>query len=224
MNIQQMLLTPNPYSRPQTKLTTVSKIVVHWVGNAGTTAKNNRDYFEGLKVGSYKVCASSHYIIGLKGEIILCVPENEIAYHAKEANSYSIGIENCHPDWEGKFNTLTYQSLVDLCTDLCKRYGLYPNTDLLRHYDVNGKVCPKYYVQHHEAWEQFKKDVTNTLKKLNEADNLPRAIKIKLDGQIKEVESILYHDQNYIKLRDLESEHITIGYDSQNKMPIIETK
>ena len=26
-------------------------------------------------------------------------------------------------------------------------------------YDVTGKICPKYFVEHEDAWEQFKADV-----------------------------------------------------------------
>ena len=31
-----------------------------------------------------------------------------------------------------------------------------PETDVIRHYDVTGKICPKYYVDHPEAWEDFR--------------------------------------------------------------------
>ena len=162
MEIIQALLTPNKYSRPQTKLKTVTHVVIHWVGNAGSTAKANCNYFESLKdKGSY---ASAHYVIGLEGEILQCVPETEVAYHAKEANSYSIGIENCHPDWTGKFNSKTYDSLIKLCVDLCIRYGLEPDKALLRHYDVTKKVCPKYYVDYPKEWDKLKKDVEATMK------------------------------------------------------------
>ena len=30
---------------------------------------------------------------------------------------------------------------------------------MIRHYDVTGKNCPKYFVEHEDEWEQFKKDV-----------------------------------------------------------------
>lgn len=113
MKIEKALLTPNSYSRPGQKLTKVRKIVVHWVGNANSTAKANRNYFESLR--NRKIYASAHYIIGLEGEIIQCIPENEVAYHATTANGYSIGIENCHPEWNGKFNEKTYKSLIELC-------------------------------------------------------------------------------------------------------------
>lgn len=157
MEIIQVLLTPNLYSRPQTKLETVTNIIIHWVGNAGSTARANCNYFESLK--NKKIFASAHYIIGLEGEILQCIPETEIAYHAKEANSYSIGIENCHPDWEGKFNSKTYASLIKLCADLCTRYRLEPDKALLRHYDVTQKICPKYYVNNPREWDKLKDDV-----------------------------------------------------------------
>ena len=157
MEIQQKLLTVNQYSRPGTKLKQVKNIVVHWVGNANSTAIANRNYFESLK--ERKSFASSHYIIGLQGEIIQCVPEGEIAYHANNANSYSIGIEVCHPDWTGKFTDTTYRSLVGLLVDLCKRYNLEPTTSIIRHYDVTKKLCPKYYVENNGAWLQLKQDV-----------------------------------------------------------------
>lgn len=157
MEIIQALLTPNQYSRPQTRLKTVTHIIIHWVGNAGSTARANCNYFESLK--NKKIYASAHYIIGLEGEILQCIPETEIAYHAKEANSYSIGIENCHPDWEGKFNSKTYASLIKLCADLCIRYRLEPDKALLRHYDITQKICPKYYVNNPKEWDKLKSDV-----------------------------------------------------------------
>ena len=157
MEIQQKLLTVNQYSRPGTKIGKIKNIVVHWVGNAGSTAIANRNYFESLK--EKKSFASSHYIVGLNGEVIQCVPETEIAYHAKEANSYSIGIEVCHPDWIGKFSETTYKSLISLLADLCKRYSLEPTTSIIRHYDVTKKLCPKYYVENNGAWLQLKQDV-----------------------------------------------------------------
>ena len=225
MNVQKMLLTPNQYSRPQIAIGTIKKIVVHWVGNAGSTAINNRNYFEGLKAGANKVYASSHYIVGLEGEIIQCIPEDEVAYHANSANNYSIGIENCHPDWDGKFNDLTYKSLIALCADLCYRYKLNPEMDVIRHYDVTGKMCPLYYVKNITAWKQLKKDVLDVYNQLvMDASSLITTININLNGTLKEVKRILYNGQNYVKLRDLEDSHISIGYDLTTKTPIIQVK
>lgn len=162
MEIIQKLLTINPYSRPGEKLRSVKNIVIHWVGNANSSAIANRNYFESCK--NKGIYASSQYIIGLKGEIIQCVPEDEVAYHAgnRTVNRNSIGIENCHSDWNGKFNDATYNSLVELCANICKKYGLNSNA-LIRHYDVTGKDCPHYYVQNTAAWAQLKNDVQNKI-------------------------------------------------------------
>ncbi len=155
MQIQQNHLTPNPYSRQQSSMKMVKGIVVHYVGNAGTPGINNRNYFESLK-DKKTIFASSHYIIGLQGEIIQCVPENEVAYHANNANSTHLGIECCHPDASGKFNDKTYASLIALCVDICKRYNLDPRTAVIRHYDVTGKTCPLYYVKNPIEWSVLK--------------------------------------------------------------------
>lgn len=163
MNIEERLLSINPYSRSGEKQGTIKNIVVHWVGNAGSSALGNRNYFESLAT-SHKTYASSHYIIGLNGEIIRCIPENEVAFHSGSysMNRKSIGIEDCHPDWNGKFNDNTYNSLVELCADICRRYNLSINA-IIRHYDVTGKDCPRYYVRNEQAWIQFKNDVANKL-------------------------------------------------------------
>lgn len=163
MEIQERLLTINPYSRSGEKQGTIKNIIVHWCGNAKSTAIANRNYFESLK-DSHKTYASSHYIIGLNGEIIRCIPENEVAFHAgsHSMNRKSIGIEDCHPDWEGKFNEATYNSLVELCADICKRYNLGIDA-IIRHYDVTGKECPRYYVRNEQEWIKFKNDVANKL-------------------------------------------------------------
>ena len=161
MNIVTNLLDKNKYSRPGTKRSKTTKIAWHYVGNAGSSAKANRNYFNNAP--NHKTYASSHYIIGLQGEIIYCVPEDEIAYTTNSANSYSIGIEMCHPDSTGKFNTLTYNSAVELGVDLAKRYKLNPLNDFIRHYDITKKCCPKYWVDNVSAWNKFKQDVYDKL-------------------------------------------------------------
>lgn len=162
MNITTNFLDKNKYSRPGTKRNKTTKIAWHYVGNPGSSANANRNYFNNAP--NHKTSASSHYIIGLEGEIIYCVPEDEIAYTTNSANSYSIGIEMCHLDSSGKFNSLTYNAAVELGVDLAKRYKLNPLTDFIRHYDVTKKCCPKYWVDNNSAWEKFKQDVNNKLK------------------------------------------------------------
>ena len=159
-------LTPNEYSRPGKELKEVNAIVVHYVGNPGTTAAQNRSYFENLK-DTHATSASSHYIIGMEGKIIQCVPLNEISYASNNRNKDTIAIECCHPDETGQFTTATYKSLVKLVAALCRTYDLDPETGIIRHYDVTGKYCPLYYVNHEDEWYGFKLDVKAELAAVN---------------------------------------------------------
>lgn len=155
--IEQMFLSPNPFSRPQKSLDQIKGVVIHYTANPGSTAKQNREYFENLK-DKKTTYASSHFIVGLDGEIIQCVPLDEIAYASNERNADTISIECCHENKKGKFNQKTYDSLVELVRWLCSEYDI-KKQNVIRHYDVTGKMCPKYYVEHEDAWKKFKDDI-----------------------------------------------------------------
>ena len=155
--IDVQLLTPNEYSRPCIPTDKMTGIVIHYVGNPGSTAQGNRDYFENLK-DTEETYASSNFIVGLEGEIIQCIPTNEIAYCSNERNINTVSIEVCHETEDGKFNDKTYASLVNLTGWLCMYLDVSPK-DVIRHYDVTGKICPKYYVENEDAWDTFIEDV-----------------------------------------------------------------
>lgn len=158
---QVELLTPNPYSRPQTALNEVKGIVIHYTANPGTTAIQNRNYFEGLK-DSQSTKASSHFVIGLEGEVVQCIPSTEISYASNERNDDTLSIECCHEDETGQFTQETYDSLVQFTAWLCGKFNI-PVENVIRHYDVTGKDCPRYFVSHEDAWEKFKEDVQRYL-------------------------------------------------------------
>jgi N-acetylmuramoyl-L-alanine amidase len=178
MNIKDCFLTKNAYSRPGVLLKSVKGIVIHWVANPGTSAAANRNYFEslknqppGLRPQDYRY-ASAHYIVGIDGEIIRCVPDKEVCYHvgaekySNEAfrrlssypNNCTIGIELCHPNSDGQFSDATLQSCRKLVSSLLENYGLCKD-DIWRHFDVTGKICPRYFVEHTDEWNVFKSSV-----------------------------------------------------------------
>lgn len=158
--IDVQLLDPNPYSRPGTPLEKINGIVVHYTANPGTTAQQNRNYFNNLakQNGESATSVSSHFIIGLDGEIIQCIPLSEISYASNDRNGDTVSIECCHPDSSGKFTDATYQSLVRLSAWLESQLDLRERS-IIRHYDVTGKLCPLYYVENESEWNQFKEDV-----------------------------------------------------------------
>jgi N-acetylmuramoyl-L-alanine amidase CwlA len=167
MTITDKLLSPGAsHARPMKKMTPQG-CIIHYVGNPNRTAIGNRNYFESSGV------ASAHYVVGLEGEILRCIPDDETAWHAgksyspkytqmaKTNNNRFIGIEVCHPLPDGKFKDVTRSALIELCVELCKKHGFNPNDDIIRHYDCTGKCCPAYYVNNPDEWKRLKADIVS---------------------------------------------------------------
>lgn len=155
--VDRQILEEDGHSRNGRDLEAVNDIVIHYVANPGSTAQQNHDYYAS---SSSKV--SSHYIVGLEGEIIQCLPLDEYSACTNERNRDTISIEVCHPDEGGKFNDKTYASVIKLTAWLCDKADL--DTDhVIRHHDVTGKICPKYYVENPEAWEALLDDVKKAM-------------------------------------------------------------
>ena len=92
-----------------------------------------------------------------------CVPLTEVAYASNQRNGDTVAIEVCHPDAGGQFSAVTYARVVELTAWLCRTFELDPAEDVIRHYDVTGKVCPRYYVEEPAAWDTFRADVAAAL-------------------------------------------------------------
>lgn len=182
MEITNIFLTPNKYSRPQTKLNKIKGVVIHYTASPNGTALGVRNYFEGLKVGvsvngKYRY-ASTQYIVGLKGEVLRVIPDDEMAYHVgantyKEVitsklsaypNNCTLGIEACHIDSKGIMTNATYNSLVELSVKLLTENDL-TSADLYLHYDITGKPCHKWFVDNPKEWIKFKEIVRNKMTK-----------------------------------------------------------
>ena len=160
--VQEDLLPLNEYSRCGDKLQRVNAVVIHYVGNPNTTARQNRSYFANLAT-TKETSASSNLIVGLEGEALLCVPLDEVAYCSNDRNHDTISIEFCHPGTDGKPTQDTYDTLVKLTAWLCDLFGLDPQEDVIRHYDVIDKECPLYFVQNKDEWTRFKSDVAKAM-------------------------------------------------------------
>ena len=157
--VDVQIIPVNGAARRGEPMKKVTDIAIHYVGNPGTTAKANRNYFESLSSGETETYASSHFIVGLEGEVIQCIPLTEIAYASNIRNEDTVAIEVCHPDETGAFSPAAYQQVVELTAWLCRTFDLDPDTDVIRHYDVTEKLCPLYYVEHPDAWDAFRADV-----------------------------------------------------------------
>jgi len=185
MIIKEKLLPVNPFSRPGHRRPDTLGIVYHWVGAAGQENDATARYFELLSNQDLDDedpdrYASAHYIIGMDGEIIRCIPDEEVAYHVgarrytalaqRQFHGYTsnerratpnwctIGIELNHPDWTGEFTEATLEAAVSLGKSLLRTH-LLGSHDVYRHYDITGKLCPKWFVKHEAAWLGFRDDI-----------------------------------------------------------------
>lgn len=162
--IDVQLLTVNEYSRPGTPIDAINGIVIHYTANPGASAMDNRNFFENLK-DTHENKVSSHFVVGTEGEVVQCIPSSEISYASNDRNHDTLSIECCHPDETGTFTDATYQSVVELTAWLCKRFDVSVE-NVIRHYDVTGKNCPKYYVENPEAWTKMKEDIQTQINSL----------------------------------------------------------
>lgn len=167
------LLPVNPYSRPGEALAEVNNVFVHYTANPGTSASQNRSYFANL-AQTGETSASAHFIIGYEGEIVQCIPLEEIGYAVKGRNYDSISIECCYLEESGKFTDETYHSLLKLVSWLLGKYEL-DEDDVKRHYDEGGKNCPKYYVENEKEWKRLIGDLKQYIKE-NGTYNEPKEV------------------------------------------------
>lgn len=164
MKINKLLTT---YNLTKGNNRAIKYIVIHYVGATGG-AEENCKYFASEYVGS-----SAHYFVGHKGEVWQCVEDKDIAWHCGSSSGYkhtearnanSIGIELCcRKDANGKwyFEEATYLSAIELVKELMSKYNI-PIGNVIRHYDVTGKVCPEPFVSNEgkHTWSGFKADLT----------------------------------------------------------------
>ena len=154
MTIIDRIIPEGKYNRPG-KASTPKKICVHYTGDVGASADRLALFF----TANSNAETSSQYVVGMQGELIRCLPDNEQAYAATGNNRNVIHIEVCHPDKSGKFTEKSIAALAELVPFLMKKYGIDAN-NVVRHYDLTGKHCPMYYVDS-ARWAELKKRIVS---------------------------------------------------------------
>ena len=159
-------------------------IVVHFTANDGDSDESNARYFK----NNIKK-ASAHYFVD-DDSVTQSVPDNYVAYsvggdkykNTKGAkyfnivnNTNSLNIELCDTVKNGKndLSAKTRANAILLIKQKAKKYGIDRN-HIIRHYDVTGKNCPKYFVEDSYSWNRFLDDIfgTNTNKTTKPNENV----------------------------------------------------
>lgn len=111
----------------------ITKIVIHWI--VGDLESANIVFQRPERQ------ASAHY--GVENNTVYqWVRESDVAWHAgPNANPFSIGIENSAAPGRPASDA-TYNTLIALCSDICKRYGLNPDTAIEPHNKYMATQCP----------------------------------------------------------------------------------
>ena len=149
-------------------LSSIRYIVLHYTANDGDSDESNTKYFQASDRN-----ASAHYFVD-DDSITQSVPDNFIAWsvggkkytdcektgggkmYGIATNANSISIEMCDTKKDGKLQATekTMKNAAALCMELMEKYNI-DISRVIRHFDVNGKHCPAYFMDA-AAWEEFK--------------------------------------------------------------------
>ena len=172
----------------------IKYIVIHYTANDGDSDEGNGNYFK-----NNIVKASAHYFVD-SNSVTQSVPDNYVAWsvggskyasckttgggshYGKCTNTNSISIELCDDMRNGVIypSHKTIENAIELTKFLMIEYNI-PKTNVIRHFDVVGKLCPAYWcgnAKNNELW------VTEFLNKLDAPSVVFTETLTKLIGKI----------------------------------------
>lgn len=165
MNIKTNLANRANYGDARS-LTSIKYIVIHYTANDGDTDENNGVYFRNNAVET-----SAHYFVD-SDSVTQSVPDNYIAWHCgaiiynhpKCRNANSIGVEICDDEKNGVIypSAKTIANTIELVESLMKKYNI-PKANVIRHYDVTGKLCPAYWCGSKDKDDKWKKQFVDKI-------------------------------------------------------------
>lgn len=129
----------------------ICKITPHIMAAKWTGTRCANFFAEGTRQ------ASANYCIGKYGDIVCSVKEEDRAWTSANGDNdrQAITIECANDEIGGEWHIsdATWNSLVNLCVDICKRYNFKlvydgtPNGSLTRHNMFLNTTCPGPYLQ-----------------------------------------------------------------------------
>ena len=185
----------------------VKYIVIHYTAGNGDTAKNNADYY-----ASAKIEASAHYFVDEGNIIYQSVKDTDTAWsvggtrvykHKECRNANSISIELCSRNRNGSgkpasdggwyFKPETVNNALELTRFLMAKYNITPE-NVIRHFDVWGKICPAPFVNSPGEWESFKRKLVKHMEELTSVNDIvwelkQRGIISETDKWLKKLQS-----------------------------------
>ena len=227
----------------------IKYIVIHYTANNGDTAKANGNYFK----NNPNISASAHYFVD-DNYVVRSVADNYIAwsvggskyancsstgggkYYGNCTNTNSISIElcDCNKDYQIYATQKTINRALELTEYLMKKYNI-PKANVIRHFDVTGKLCPEYWCGttaknakwKSEFWNKIGfacapvKEFTTT----NTNNTIDKIIKIAINTKIKEYKAKNVNGNNYVEARKfLETLGYKVGFNNTKKRVTVDDK
>jgi N-acetylmuramoyl-L-alanine amidase CwlA len=203
-------------------LSNIKYLVIHYTGNDGDTDESNSRYFQNNVTGT-----SAHYFVD-DDSITQSVPDNFVAWHCGGKtykhklcrNANSIGIEICDDVRNGTIypSAKTVANTLELTRYLMKKYNI-PPSNVIRHYDVTGKLCPAFWCGTELRDGKWKTEFWNKLG----VDNMVDVVKMIVDGKEIQVERILHNNTNYVKIRDVATA-MNYNVSAKGSIPVLTKK
>ena len=158
-------------------LSSIKYIVIHYTANDGDCDENNGKYFH-----NNVVKASAHDFVD-SDSVTHSVPydyeaysvggiytkdKNGGKYYGKCINNNSVSIELCDDLKNGSIypTQATIDNAIALTVNLCKKFNINPKTNVIRHYEVNYKNCPQYWLDNNKWKKEF---LNKVISKYNES-------------------------------------------------------
>lgn len=179
----------------------IKYLVIHYTGNDGDTDESNGRYFKNTVVQ-----ASAHYFVD-DDSITQSVPDDYVAWHCggkkyascsntgggkyynKCTNTNSLSIEICDDVRNGKVypSAKTIQNALELAEHLMAKYSI-PKENVVRHFDVTGKLCPAYWCGSSIKDNNWKTEFWNKLSTQTvTTPSAPTAYKVKITASVLNV-------------------------------------
>ena len=189
----------------------IKYIVIHYTANDGDSDEGNGNYF-----ANNIVKASAHYFVD-GDSITQSVPDDYVAWavggskysncnktgggklYGQCTNTNSISIELCDEVRNGKidFSPATIENAVELTKLLMKKYNVDIN-HVIRHFDVNGKPCPKPFVDN-AKWKEFTNKITEsgdlTMSQYEELKTIIETLAKTVETLKKSVEKVYHYTE-----------------------------
>ena len=206
----------------------IKYIVIHYTANDGDSDRSNALYFQRNK----NLKASAHYFVD-DDSVTQSVPDDYVAYsvggakykdcdktgggklYRKATNSNTINIELCDTQKDGSIypTKATVQNALELTQHLMEKYKI-PQDNVIRHFDVNGKHCPAYWIEDGKWFNEFwnlltKTTIVNGATDEKKADDEPKA-SVDSEYKVGETYSIVCAALNVRKAPGMSEE--LVGY------------